>query len=552
MKISALQRLFLVAVLFGLTFWLFRSAAQTQPVWMSNVNTEDTCAFETIPRAIVAGDSYTYYMWLNNIHTDAFNGFSYPEFTALGNGDFETGYSIPGSQAKQWADTANYPYLNNLLNEINAHPTVDIIYLSLGINDFVVPGKDEGGWYNGMPPEDEEAAFAIMRANIITVINAIQATRPDMHILLGGYDYINMFETGATGKAIWVKLLYPTTWQVNDAMARLEVRRISDIVLPEGIAYTQLMGVNHHTFGYDGTQGEPFPAGSRPLPGQIPPDYSPLPGGDIDYPTNLVGMRDLDNGEGKDPVHPNAAAFKAQLQMQEAYYFSFFHTETPDITLRSLGDLVDGYVRSDGGRSYTGITMGDSTSMLDYRGLMTFDLQAIPPGSTITAATLFLRRETGAGTSPFDLPQLGDPRVDIKTGTFGAPEIEASDYAAPADVVSGGCFHGAARDDQNLLRIIFTQAGRAALNVGGLTQMRVYFPNRDPNPNAVRFYDGDASTSFRPYLEINYTLPEHTPTPTPPVTPTPTPSPTPRPGYWGFLPAILHSDGFAGARPERR
>jgi pectate lyase len=130
----------------------------------------------------------------------------------------------------------------------------------------------------------------------------------------------------------------------------------------------------------------------------------------------------------------------------------------------------------------------DNTSQRpQWRSILSFDTGDLADDAVIVAAKLTLH-QTVTGGSP---ASLGDLVADIKTGTFGNAQLEASDWEAAATEnavvtltdVGGGVFSGSI-DEEYL----------DAINPTGLTQMRVRFLIDD---------DNDGEKDYRDFSEGN-------------------------------------------------
>ena len=113
----------------------------------------------SIPRVAIAGDSWAQYMADDDVYNDAFKMYGHADKTCISE-TYEIGllcssspgpidYAVSGSEAQEWADEVNFDYLQNLIDELNANPTVEFVILSIGGND-ILRGRSGGGWYQDM------------------------------------------------------------------------------------------------------------------------------------------------------------------------------------------------------------------------------------------------------------------------------------------------------------------------------------------------------------------------------------------------------------------
>jgi hypothetical protein len=134
--------------------------------------------------------------------------------------------------------------------------------------------------------------------------------------------------------------------------------------------------------------------------------------------------------------------------------------------------------------------LGDDGSLANT-SILSFDTSSLPDGAVLTAASLYLQRSSAEGDNPFLSGALGTPPLDVATGSFGTPELQASDATAVADAENVGCFSGSLRQDHYSLRVDLSPAGLAAINDQGLTQFRLSFPGVDAGADAVLMHPGD-------------------------------------------------------------
>ena len=123
------KRLFSIATLATILFLFFPEPASAQePLVPPLPEAIEVCpsGVET-PRALLVGDSWAQYMWDDGSHNDIFDKFGHDDKTmvseSLGSmpdpGYSGTAVAISGSEARNWVDTANYPFIANMVDALN-------------------------------------------------------------------------------------------------------------------------------------------------------------------------------------------------------------------------------------------------------------------------------------------------------------------------------------------------------------------------------------------------------------------------------------------------
>jgi hypothetical protein len=483
----------------------FRVLEDTTSVPDANAVLGVAPAWLVTPKVLLAGDSWAQYMWDDGAHNDIFDRFGFEDRRAVslslgsdpGAGYAGPEYAISGSEARQWSDTANYPWIANMVAALEANPTIELVVLSIGGND-VLAGKPGGGWYKQMDldvPGSEAAFFDRLEDDTFAVIDAALAVRPSIRVMISSYEYPN-FNVG-----FWC-FLYAcpkrrdlsrdpnnaliTDVELNDMMTRIEQRRIAWVASNPRLLFDHGIGLLHYYHG----DGQSAPR-TLPYPGQEAPDYLPFPGGNPLRPTLRADFR-RPNGVDADPIHLNAAGYQVKVANETTTLFLPWFRAPATETFVAAGGVEDGW--SDGSASGTsGIRVGDNGTA-STAGLLSFDTSAIPDGATVTGASLFLTRNGLTGTNPFTSGAMGVPRLDLKRGSFGAPAVEVSDATAPADAADAGVAVGSVKGNGYALRVDLLPAGLAAVNDTGLTQFRLAFPSVSSGATAdyVTFRDGES------------------------------------------------------------
>ncbi|MDB9961328.1 T9SS type A sorting domain-containing protein [Oceanihabitans sp.] len=479
------------------------------------------------PKVLIAGDSWAQYMYDDGTHNTIFDKFGHPDFDLLGQslganpGSGYTGseYAISGSEAREWADTANYPWVDNVIAEITNNPSIETVILSIGGND-ILAAKSGGGWYKDMDldePGSEAALFSTIRDDTFVIIDEILAVHPSVEILISSYDYPN-FNTGFFCFAYACPKRNdlsrdPTNDLITDAelnqmMISVEEQRISWLSLESNLKFDNAIGLSHYYYG-DGINAP----GTLPLPEQTAPFTSNFYGGNIDRPSIRSNFRNI-----IDPIHLSSAAYEYKIIHQTLNYFMPKIREDLSVTLFSSGGTQDGWTNGITS-SADQIRIGDDGAGNNYKGVLNFDSSAIPDDATVDRASIYLLRNDANASNPFTSGALGSAQIDVKNGSFGTINIENSDYSETADASDVGCFHGSVSANDYALRIDLNSAGMAAINTTGNTQFRISFSNTDANADYIDFNTGDANldtdfatvglaeyiSSAKPFIDIHYT-----------------------------------------------
>jgi lysophospholipase L1-like esterase len=135
------------------------------------------------PRVLLVGDSWAAFFWQTQVLRETFAAHGHPEFVERGEVT-----AIAGSTAAEWTDPA---FLQLITDELAANPTIDVVQVTLGGNDFLAGEPD--GWYVGIP--DPGALYAEIVADVATVVDHTLALDPDVRVLVSGYDYPNFVES---------------------------------------------------------------------------------------------------------------------------------------------------------------------------------------------------------------------------------------------------------------------------------------------------------------------------------------------------------------------
>ena len=196
-------------------------------------------------------------------------------------------------------------------------------------------------------------------------------------------------------------------------------------------------------------------------------------------------------------------------------------TRTPSKFTKTLYSIAaqDGWVLESSETSKTGgstnstdetFRLGDDTAKRQYRGILSFQTSELPDNANITSIMLIIKlKNIIGGGNPFHI--LQGLIVDIKSGAFEFPALQAVDFQRTANQASGPFTGKLGTTDYHLTLSALQDSVNKLTTDHGLTQMRLRFrldDNNDTVANQMIFYSGNATNQAdRPRLVISYTVP---------------------------------------------
>ncbi|MBM3976588.1 MAG: hypothetical protein FJ299_06310 [Planctomycetes bacterium] len=245
-------------------------------------------------RVMVVGDSWATYEGpaIRQVFLDA------------GDGDKDLlNIGVPGAKVAVFDSPFWLAYGKMFLKQ---NPTIDTIHFSMGGVDFLT------SWHADDPPAVQAAFFDDIAFHIRHIALELMSVRPNLRVLLTGYDFWNFVEPVAAQPGqlcwdAWINVFHqPTPEQVNLAMMEMELRLEDLAEQSDRIDYVRTIGFLQTLYGY-------------PSKG-IPPFSFRMP--DLKLPTPPEAMADA----GLDCVHPSEAGYYVLAQhFYGAYYRTRFH-----------------------------------------------------------------------------------------------------------------------------------------------------------------------------------------------------------------------------------
>lgn len=247
-------------------------------------------------RILIVGDSWAELTWEFGSLDRAMQRAGHGDKIAVGEVT-----AIGGTTAEQWK-TAAYQQL--IASELAAYPSIDVIHLSLGGNDFL------GNWNTGMTAAEELALFQRIATDLQVLVQFIHGLDPGIQVVLNGYDYVNLEEKRWQDPftfLLWLILGTPTPARINQALFQSSATIFSHLSSNPNVHFVNHAGLTHWAYGYPSRGLAPR---TTPLPGNAHNGYNPPLGGDPNLPGPAFLMLDgiHYNEQGYDAVALHCAA----------------------------------------------------------------------------------------------------------------------------------------------------------------------------------------------------------------------------------------------------
>lgn len=162
-------------------------------------------------------------------------------------------------------------------------PRLKYIYLSMGGNDMMAV------WNKDFTAAQELEVYRTTAETVKKIMDRYLAVRPDIKIILTGYDYPNFTPNHKIGlyREIFERMRSPSPDRLNPALAGL-CKYLSRLANGKNIFYVQHLGISHY---YDGNPEKGLARFKTLPPEQISPMSDPtIIGGDIKLPSSKKSM----------------------------------------------------------------------------------------------------------------------------------------------------------------------------------------------------------------------------------------------------------------------
>ncbi len=225
------------------------------------------------------------------------------------------------------------------------------------------------------------------------------------------------------------------------------------------------------------------------------------------------------SGTPGDIANLSAAATTLTMNGNHSVSAKFGFTATFTSTAANDGWILEsGPTSSAGGtldwtsNSTSSLRTGDNNQRKQYLSVVSFETSTLPDTATVSDAVLRLRRGTAVGTT--NTAAFGALVADVVPGVFGTlPSLEALDFASnPPGLATAAATLAYPASNGALAAGPLGPAGRAAISLVSLTQMRVRFVGGDNGNGAndyLGFYSGATTTmtggvTNKPQLIVTY------------------------------------------------
>ncbi len=214
--------------------------------------------------------------------------------------------SKPGSKVAGWVSDSNL--MNALYLSLDVDPPADILIFTLSGNDYLGACKSGLGL---LGPLEWFLTMSAIQNDLLTFVNLVRSGRPNLKIVLVGYDYLHLGMIELLGTAM------PgfDTIKFNLGLVDLAGRGRDVALATPNMLYAHNMGILQHTYGDyfhppflcpNPVLGCPeYGPGQAPKPGPAPA-YDPFPGGWYTYPSPVDYV--------PDGVHPNHDGFRTIIE----------------------------------------------------------------------------------------------------------------------------------------------------------------------------------------------------------------------------------------------
>lgn len=258
-------------------------------------------------RVLVVGDSWAEFTWLANSVDEALTWAGHADKIAVGDTT-----AISGTTAAQWNTS---PYQTLIAQALIAYPTIDVIHLHVGGNDFL------GQWNTSLSPMAVAALYQEIADDIEGLVSYIHSLDPTLEIVYPSYDYLNFEEVPMIGSYdwfVWLLLGFPTSDVLNAEFFALTRNVYQRFHGNPKVHFINNSGLMQYVFGYPSLGIAPR---TLPLPGNESTGWRPLLGGDPNLMSPPEAM--------SDGFHLNGLGFDSMAKFATYHFYDAYFNANP-------------------------------------------------------------------------------------------------------------------------------------------------------------------------------------------------------------------------------
>lgn len=445
----------------------------------ASINADAQCAEGEETKVLLIGDSWAFFMFTDGTFNNVLDHWGMTQNRYFSNATL----SVSGARTDDFLEEAR---LNEIENQLNTQPSIEAVHISLGGNDFL------GNWNVDFTADETEALSDETFDEMMTLIDFIRTVRPGIQIVFSGYMYANFeevindaapFEESHPFYGNWEEMGFPNFEQLNTLLNGFSDRMEEYADAEDGVDFVNVPGLMQRIYG----QEEPL--GVDPG-GTYPPDFQPLPYGDITYPSPKESMRNY--GITRDCFHLSADGYFHMIDYQ---FQKFYHKFLMDDAYVLAEEMAKNGSVNAGGETSGLLALGDADGD-ENQMVLSFNTSGLPD-TIITGASIYLRRDSVDGGSPLS-DTVGVTMINGALGT-GAT-LDAEDFGADGEITLAACVLG--QDDENgdWIRIDIPEEMYELIGNTGDVQFLI----RSAESGNVIYFSGTDDSDFAPVLNLKF------------------------------------------------
>jgi hypothetical protein len=447
---------------------------------LANQTSFTQCSETDEPKVLLVGDSWAFFMTVDGTINNVFEKWGHSDKTFYSN----ITIAENGAETDDFLTAAKQ---DEIVARLNEFPSIEVVHLSIGGNDVL------GDWHISFTPQQNDSLKAVVADRLFQVIDFIKSIKPNIRVVWSGYVYPNFeeviesaapFQSSHPFYGTWQGMGFPTFLQINSLLNEFstDVETFADS--DPRVDFFKIPGLMQYT------HGQTSPLGVAPG-GSYPAYTQPMPYGDPSYPSPRTSMRDY--GLTRDCFHLSPRGYFDLIEYQTRKFYHKFLMH--DAYFLSENNAQTGSVSSTGNIS-TDLKLGESAGER-FSTVLSFNTTSIAD-STLSAASIFLRRESLTGNNPLS----GSFEVKVINGNFGSSvNVEAADYSAVGNALGNACRFGSNGGDGHWIRLDLPVNIFHSITNDAPTQFIISTP--DASGGVVTF-SNSADPELAPVLDLQY------------------------------------------------